>query len=132
MGSSGSYLKSGGFSSQEWEQVGTINGVKVLKKIGTKKGTKGNLPFYSNTPGTAYILLNSDGTFSQFRQYGEDRMPEFDIDYGRHDSDKPYLHMHTYNGKARSKPTPITNEDGDIINKDLYEKYKGFLKGIKL
>lgn len=132
MGSSGSYLKGGGFSSQEWEQVGTINGVKVLKKAGAKEGTKGNLPFYSNTPGTAYILLNSDGTFSQFRQYGEDRMPEFDIDYGRHDSDKPYLHKHTYKGKVRSKPIPITNEDGDIINKDLYEKYKGFLKGIKL
>ena len=132
MGSSGSYLKSGGFSSREWEQVGTINGIKVLKKIGTKKRSKGNLPFYSNTPGTAYILLNSDGKFSQFRQYGEDRMPEFDIDYGRHDSDKPYLHKHTYKGKVRSKPTPITKEDGDIIKKDLYEKYKGFLKGINL
>ena len=132
MGSSGSYLKSGGFTSQEWEQVGTIKGVKIVKKIGIKKGIKGNLPFFSNTPGTAYVLLDSGGKFSQFRQYGEDRKVKFDIDYGRHNSAMPYLHVHMYAGKTRPKPIPITNTKGDIINKSLYEKYKGFLKGIKL
>lgn len=132
MGSSGSYLKSGGFASQEWEQVGAINGVKILRKIGLKKDATGNLPLYSNTPGTAYILLKPNGRFHQFRQYGEDRKAKFDIDYGRHNSAKPYLHMHTYSGKDRPEPMPITNTKGDIINKSLYEKYKGFLKGIKL
>lgn len=63
MGSSGSYLKSGGFASQEWEQVGAINGVKILRKIGLKKDATGNLPLYSNTSGTAYILLKPNGRF---------------------------------------------------------------------
>ena len=63
MGSSGSYLKSGGFTYQGWEQGGVIKGVKILKKIDTKKGAMGNLPFYSNTPGTAYILLKTNGKF---------------------------------------------------------------------
>ena len=120
MGSSGSYLKSGGFTSQEWEQVGEIKSVKILRKIGLKKDATGNLPLYSNTPGTAYILIKPNGRFHQFRHYG------------RHNSAKPYLHMHTYSGKDRPEPMPITNTKGDIINKSLYEKYKGFLKGIKL
>ena len=132
MGSSGSYLKSGSFTGQEWEQVGIINGVKIIKKIGIKKDIKGNLPFFSNTPGTAYVLLDPDGKFSQFRQYREDRKVKFDIDYGRHNSAKPYLHMHTYANKTRLEPIPITNTKGDIINKSLYEKYKRFLKGIRL
>lgn len=132
MGSSGSYLKSGGFTSQEWEQIGSINGVKVLREKGIKKGTKGDLPFYSNTPGTAYILSNIGGSFSQFRQYRENRMPAFDIDYGIHKG-RLSLHIHKYGSNGRSKePKIIAYPNGAIINKNLYEKYKGFLKGIKL
>lgn len=132
MGSSGSYLKSGGFAHQEWEQVGSIEGVKVLKKNGVKEGTKGDLPFYSNTPGTAYVLFDAKGSFSQFRQYKEDRKPAFDIDYGIHNG-KLSLHIHEFKSNGRSmEPRIIAYPNGDIINKDLYEKYKGFLKGIKL
>lgn len=133
MGSSGSYLKSGGFTSQEWEKVGEINGVKIIKKIGLKNEVKGDLPFYSNTPGTAYILLDEKGVFSQFRQYNEDRSAKFDIDFGKHNTDYKYLHIHFFNGKARStKPETIALPGNVIINKDLYDKYKGFLKGVKL
>lgn len=132
MGSRGSFLRTGGFTSMEWKTVGKIMGVKILRKKSAKKNVKGNLPFYSNTPGTAYILLDIDEKFSQYRQYNEDRTPAFDIDYGRHDSKKPYLHMHVYEGGRRLAPIPITNEEGDIINENLYEKYKGLLKGIKL
>ncbi|MBQ2622979.1 hypothetical protein IJG12_01515 [Candidatus Saccharibacteria bacterium] len=133
MGSSGSYLKSGGFTHQEWEQVGSIKGVKVLKKNGTKEGIKGGLPLYSNTPGTAYILLDADGKFSQFRQYSEDRKMKFDIDYGRHNSSYEYLHIHYYDKNGHKKKTEvIALPNNVIINKNLYEKYKGFLKGINL
>ena len=132
MGGRGAYLESGGFSIQGWKQVGTIEGVKVLKKIGTKKGSKGNLPFYSDKPGIAYILLDEDGKFSQFRQYGEDRRPEFDIDYGYHNG-KISLHLHEFGSDGRSKnPKIIAYPNGDIIDKKLYEKYKTFLKGIDL
>lgn len=133
MGSSGSFLKSGGFKGQEWEQVGAIDGVKVLRKTGLNGDDKGNLPFYSNTPGTAYILLNNNGVFRQFRQYGEDRGALFDIDFGKHKTDYEYLHIHRFSGKKRSnEPETIALPGNAIINKKLYEKYKGFLKGVKL
>lgn len=131
MGSSGSFLKQGGFTEKAWEKVGEVDGVKAIRKIGIKKGITGNLPFYSSTPGTAYILLKPNGHFSQFRQYGEDRKALFDIDYGRHESKEPFLHLHRYEGKDRPAPIPITDTKGNIINKKLYEKYKGFLKGIR-
>ncbi len=132
MGSSGSYLKSGGFTSQKWEQVGAIKGIKIIKKIGIKKSVMGNLPLYSNTPGTAYILLKPNGQFGQFRQYGEDRKAKIDIDYGIH-KNKLSLHMHTYNRNGREhNPIIIAYPKSSIINKNLYKKYKRFLKGIKL
>ena len=133
MGSSGSFLKSGGFKSRGWEQVGTINGVKVLRKIGLNGDDKGNLPLYSNTPGTAYVLLDENGVFSQFRQYGEDRRAMFDIDFGKHKTDYKYLHFHCFKGKTRSnEPETIALPGSVIINKKMYERYKGFLKGVKL
>ncbi len=95
------------------------------------RSKKPNLPWYSNTPGTGYILMR-DGVLSQYRQYGENRAPVFDIDYGRHDGVRT-LHLHTYNGEDRSSdPIIIVDKTGKIINYKLYNKFKRIFKGVKI
>lgn len=129
MGSTGAFLESGGFKSQGWEENGRMYSIKILKKK-TKGKERQSLPPFSNTPGTAYILLNPDGSFKQFRQYGEDRKPLFDIDYGKHDG-KVSLHIHYKRGKDHEPDIVASKEDG-IVDKKLYNKYKKFLKGVDL
>ncbi len=128
MGSRGSFLKTGGFTKYEWNEVGKIAGIKIIEPTNKKK--KPNLPGYSNTPGTAYILMKN-GVFNQYRQYGEDRKPLFDIDFSMHGG-KITLHMHGFTNSGRSKdPIVIVDEKGNIINKKLYNKFKKVLKGVK-
>ena len=132
MGSTGAYLETGGFKEQGWEEAGSMYGVKILRKK-TKGNEKQSLPPFSNTPGTAYVLLNPDGSFKQFCQYGEDRSLEFVIDYGRHGEKDPNLHIHRYkNGKRQSEPEIIASKEKGIINWTLYNKFKKFLKGVNL
>lgn len=130
MGSTGAFLSSGGFTEYNWEEVGKMYGIKILKK---KTNDRPSLPPYSNTPGTAYLLLEDDGSFKQFRQYGEGRKPEFDIDYGQHKSDKKSLHLHQYiNGERQNNPHMIVNESGEIMDPKLYNRFKKLLKGLKI
>lgn len=132
MGSTGAYLETGGFKEQGWKEAGSMYGVKVLKKK-IKGNEKQSLPPFSNTPGTAYILLSPDGGFKQFCQYGEDRRLEFVIDYGRHGGAEPTVHIHRYeNGKRQDEPEIIASKEKGILNQALYNKFKKFLKGVDL
>lgn len=131
MGSTGAYLKTGGFKEYGWEEAGSMYGIKVLKKK-TKGNEKQSLPPYCNTPGTAYILLNSDGGFKQFCQYGEDRGLEYIIDYGLHGGEVS-LHIHHYkNGKRQGEPDIIASKEKGVVDRKLYNKFKKFLKGVDL
>lgn len=131
MGSSGAFLKSGGFTEQKWREVGTFHGIKIL--VRKNNGEKPSLPFYSNTPGTGYLLLNKDGTFKQFRQFGENRKPLFDLDLGKHGK-QISLHIHNYanNNRNSDNPIVIAIKGKGIVNKKLYNKFKPLLKGVKL
>lgn len=129
MGSTGAFLETGGFNTQEWEEAGKMYGIKILKKK-TKGKERQSLPLFSSTPGTAYILLNPDGSFKQFRQYGEDRKPLLDIDYGIHKG-KLSLHIH-HKRENGSEPDIIASKEDGIVNERLYNKYKKFLKGVDL
>ena len=92
MGSRGSFLESGGFNTPaRWHTVDYVDGIKVLTPKGPKASM--NLPERSNTPGTSYLLYRKNGDFDQLRVFGENRVPQFDIDYGVHDSKKS-LHVH--------------------------------------
>ena len=131
MGSTGAFLKTGGFGEQGWEDTKKrIAGIKVLRKL-TEGNEKQSLPPYSNTPGTAYILLNSDGSFNQYRQYGENRYMEFDVDYGKHGNEVS-LHIHYHTDKVREEPDIIASKKRGIVDKKLYNKFKKFLKGVDL
>ncbi len=132
VGSTGAFLETGGFSEQGWEDTGKkMYGIKVLEKV--NKSERSSLPPRSNTPGTAYILLDEKGKFNIIRQYGEDRKPLFDIEYGEH-KHVLSLHIHRFdnNSLRQSEPDVIAYGRNHIIDEKLYNKYKKFLKGISL
>lgn len=126
MGSRGSFLESGGFSTPaKWHTVDYVDGIKVLAPKDPKASI--SLPERSNTPGTSYISYRKDGTFDQLRVFGEDRIPQFDIDYGKHQG-KTSLHVHYYkNGVRQDVELNGYLKPGDV----LYEKYKNLFKGVK-
>ena len=124
MGSRGSFLENGGFSTPaKWHTVDYVDGIKVLEPKDEKSSR--SLPERSNTPGTSYALYRKNGDFDQLRVFGENRIPIFDIDYGVHDG-KKFLHVHYFTDGRRSK-TPDILRPGDA----LYEKYKTLFKGVK-
>ena len=92
MGSRGSFLENGGFSTPaRWHTVDYIDGIKVLAPKDPKASI--SLPERSNTPGTAYVSYRKDGTFDQYIVFDANRMPVYEIDYGVHDHVKS-LHVH--------------------------------------
>lgn len=110
MGGRGAFLESGGFNAPaQWETVGHIGGVKILAPKDTSKSL--SLPERSNTPGTAYLQYNKDGTFKQLRFFNLHRIPHLDIDY--HKLNGVYkLHKHNYTNGIRGKEhIPLTNEE---------------------
>ena len=124
MGSRGSFLESGGFSTPaRWHTVDYVEGIKVLELKASNSSR--SLPERSNTPGTSYLLYRKNGNFDQLRVFNENRMPRFDIDYGVHDGKKT-LHVHYFTDGKRSK-TPENLHSGDA----LYEKYKKLFRGVK-
>lgn len=125
MGSRGSFLESGGFSTPaKWHTVDYVDGIKVLTPKDPKASR--NLPERSNTPGTAYLKLSPDGTFSQLRVFGANRLPVYDIDYGKHQG-KTSLHVHFHDGDLSHARIATPLKPGDT----LYEKYKSLFKGVK-
>lgn len=127
MGSRGSFLESGGFSTPaKWQTVDYVGGIKVLLPKDLKASI--SLPERSNTPGTSYLSYRKDGTFDQLRVFGENRIPLFDIDYGKHRG-KTTLHVHYYqNGVRQTGDKVVYLKAGD----SLYEKYKHLFKGVEL
>ena len=125
MGSRGSFLESGGFSTPaKWHTVDYVDGIKVLLPKDPKASI--SLPERSNTPGTSYLSYRKDGTFNQLRVFGDDRIPTLDIDYGKHQGKKS-LHVHYYNDGVRgSGNNVVVLHPGDA----LYERYKRYFKGV--
>ena len=124
MGSRGSFLENGGFSTPaRWHTVDYIDGIKVLAPKDPKASI--SLPERSNTPGTAYVSYRKDGTFDQYIVFDANRMPVYRIDYGMHRGKKT-LHIHYYkNGNALPNPPDLKKGD------PLYEKQKRLFKGVK-
>ena len=116
MGGRGDYLQKGGFTTQNYHVVGTINGVKIIERINRNPKEKNNLPIMSNTPSTAYVLLDENGSFLQYRKYGSDRRALFDIDYGRHHSTDDWLHIHFYKGGREANTRSLTEKEKRMIH----------------
>lgn len=109
-----------------YKTIGFIEDAKILKGISSK---------YHKLPEEAhssekYIKLNTDGSFKMLRIYGKDHYLKLEIAYQyegnlKNDKNGKVLHYHEY-GKdfSRTKAKPIT--------KEMYNKYKKYLKGVKL
>ena len=127
MGSRGSFLENGGFSTPaQWHTIDYVDGIKVLAPKNEKASI--SLPERSNTPGTSYLSYRKDGKFDQLRVFGDNRIPKFDIDYGKHQG-KISLHIHEYIDGVRAS--------GDKVkiltpSNPLYKKYKHLFKGVKI
>ena len=124
MGSRGAMSASGKLKRQEWKSVGKMHGIKILEKINAKENR--GLPWYCVKPNTAYILLDEEGKFLQLRQYGEDRSPKFDIDFGKHKplgGQEKIPHIHDYVNRIR--------QPGRFLTEAEYNEYKKFFKGDK-
>ncbi len=123
MGSRGSFLESGGFSTPaRWYTVDYVDGIKVLAPKDQKASI--SLPERSNTPGTAYLSYRKDGTFDQYIVFDNNRMPVYRIDYGMHRGKKS-LHAHYYRD-GDTLPDPVDLKEGE----PLYEKHKRLFKGV--
>ena len=125
MGGNGSFASGINKPYNKYEEVGYIEGVKVLKGIqGHHK-----LPEESNTS-NAYIRLR-DNQFYEMRFYDNNHKIKLEIAYHPEpkltgNQDKFVFHIHEYsNGDFKSRTTRLmTNEE--------IKKYKKYFKGVKL
>ena len=121
MGGRGTFA-AGNNAAFMYETVGFIDGVKVLQKItGSQK-----LPEESHTS-NAYILLDKNGNFYQYREYGNTHYLTYEIGYHREpkidNSRVPVFHVHEYGKDFSSRTTRA-------ITQAEYEKYKKYFKGV--
>lgn len=108
-----------------YKAVGDIDDAKVLEGVSSKYHA---LPEESHTS-DKYIKLNKDGSFRELRIYDKNHYAIMDIAYHyegnlTNDSNGKVLHYHLYDRNfKRTGAKPIT--------KELFEKYKKYLKGVK-
>lgn len=130
MGGRGTYA-AGKEVSYTYETVGKIDDVKILQPIDKSKSFK--LPEESHTGSNRYVLLNKDGVFRQYREYNDRHEVVLEIGYhheaGLGEGDVLHIHIH-------KKPGVQYHTDTTTIKRRLtveeYEKYKKFLKGVKI
>ena len=109
---------------QLYQTVGYIAGVKVLE--GKPGSGKHNLPEESFT-GRAYIRLDRNGNFYQYRSYGKDHYLRFEIGYHSErsidPSGKPVLHIHYYDKN-------FNRTKGRLLTLKEFKRYKKYFKGV--
>jgi len=124
MGGRGSFIKEGGFVKKRYHVVDFMNGVKVLEPKDPRERL--SLPERSGTPGTSYVSYQKDGTFRQFITFDENRMPVYEIDYGKHKK-KLSLHVHFYENGNRTDRIEYLDKEHD-----LYKRHEKLFKGVKI
>ena len=113
-----------------YKTVGTIDGIKVLRPMDTKKSLK--LPEESHKS-SGYVLYDKDGVFHQYREYDEGHKVVLEIGY-HHDNklgqgDVLHAHIHRQPGIDGHKSAEVR-----ILNQSdpIYQKYKKLFAGVKL
>lgn len=129
MGGRGTFA-SGNPVPYSYETVGKIGGIKILRPIDKTKSLK--LPEESHTANNAYLLLDGDGVFHQYREYNENHEVIFEIGYhhekGMGDGDVLHVHIHQKPGvEWHYSAKKFAIHPGD----DIYEKYKFLFVGVK-
>ena len=119
MGGRGSYAS--GCKVHEYETIGTIHGVKVVRKIkGANKVPEES--YHSNS----YMTLYSDGKFQRLRYYDEKHNAKLDIEYHKEQNkfkNRNILHIHEYKNGVRQPSRMLTETE--------YNKYQKYFIGIE-
>ncbi len=110
---------------------GKFHGVKVLKGI---DGTgKHDLPVSSHSS-SAYLKMNSDGTFNMMRIYDNNHNLKIEIAYHPEKSlgKGKVLHYHEYSKSFSQTKNGDFTRTTKVLNKNssLYKQYKKFFKGV--
>lgn len=129
MGGRGTYAK-GNQVPYTYKCVGYIEGVQVLDGIKEDgKQYKHSLPEESHSS-KMYIKLDRSHNFYELREYDEDGYCIFEIGYHSErkidSSGKRVLHAHDFPSKA------FEHKPARTLTKEEFERYKKYLKGVKL
>ena len=123
MGGNGSFASGINNPYNKYEEVGFIEGIKVLKGIqGHHK-----LPEESRTS-SAYMRLEHDGTFKEIRFYNKNHKIVLELAYHAEPKltghDLKVIHAHDYiNGNFKTRTTRL-------LSKDEIKQYKKYFKGV--
>ncbi len=103
-----------------YETVGTIEGVKVLRGLGSNH----DLPEEAHSSNT-YIRLDKNGEFNMLREYDSDHYLTTDVAYHKErkldKSGKPVLHIHFYDRN-------FNRSDGRLLTQQELNKNQKFLQ----
>ena len=124
MGGRGTYA-AGNDVAYSYRTVGKINGVKILEPLsGARK-----LPEEAHSS-HAYVLLDRNGIFHQYREYDANHYLRFEIGYHVepkiNPSMQPVLHVHEY------QPDGFRSRTTRAITPSEIKKYQLFFKGVPL
>lgn len=108
----------------QYETVGSIEGVKVLKGINGKHA----LPEEAHSS-NAYIKLNKNGDFKEMRIYDDKHFAILEIGYHpeKNLGKDRVLHYHVIDTTNGS----FNHLEPKLITEELYQKYKKYFKGVK-
>lgn len=134
MGSTKTYDSNGGFSTQDYKQIGTTsNGIKIIGRMSTGLSS---IPMFSNTPDTMYAKTDKKtGEVKQIVVYGNgidhrSKLKDIDIDHEHGNKiNKKYfsrkdIHVHEYdqNGKRSSYARRPSKKERRLIMVARYGK----------
>lgn len=124
MGGRGTY-STGKYPKYQYETIGKIGNVKILQPIDKTKSLK--LPEESHTSGNAYVLLDKDGIFHQYREYNNNHEVVLEIGYhheksiGNGDILHAYIHQKPgIDGHATAKKSLSIREIRYMKNTSIF------------
>lgn len=115
--------------SYNYETVGEIDGVKVIRPIDRTRSLK--LPEESHSS-VGYVLYDRNGVFHQYREYNANHEVVLEIGYHREKSlgqgNVLHVHIHRIPGvEHHGAAVKYKIEPGEPV----YEKYKKLFKGVR-
>ncbi|MGM9577362.1 MAG: hypothetical protein ACI3T2_08015 [Anaerovibrio sp.] len=129
MGGRGTYAL-GKNVAYTYKIVGKIGNIKILQPIDAKKSLK--LPEESHSSG-AYVLLNKDGVFHQYREYNTEHKVVIEIGYHNERAlgkgNVLHIHIHQRPGVENHG---ASDTEKRLLTKTEYKKYKYLFKGVKI
>jgi len=112
--------------SYQYKTVDNIDGVKVLEPINKKSSF--NMPVEAHSS-TAYILLDKNGVFRQYREYDTThnitKEIGFHFESGLSENGKSVFHIHEF-----SKPGIDNREKGRLMTPEEIFHYRKYFKNI--